>query len=72
MFAGEGRLEEYFDRKARLVAEHDGHDSLVTVVALQPSRLDSARHSRGDSMLFEEPSPRLSGDKWDRGSKKDR
>ena len=25
-FAGEGRLEELFDRKARLVAEHDGHD----------------------------------------------
>jgi hypothetical protein len=27
-FAGEGRLEELFDRKARLVAEHDGHDLL--------------------------------------------
>jgi hypothetical protein len=28
VFAGEGRLEEFFDRKARLVAEHDGHDLL--------------------------------------------
>jgi hypothetical protein len=28
VFAGEGRLEELFDRKARLVAEHDGHDLL--------------------------------------------
>jgi len=28
VFADEGRLEELFDRKARLVAEHDGHDLL--------------------------------------------
>jgi|AntAceMinimDraft_5_1070358.scaffolds.fasta_scaffold255676_1 hypothetical protein len=28
VFAGEGRLEELFDRKARLVAEHDGYDLL--------------------------------------------
>jgi hypothetical protein len=28
VFAGEGRLEELFDRKARPVAEPDGHDLL--------------------------------------------
>ena len=28
VFAGEGRLEGLFDRKARLVAEHDGHGLL--------------------------------------------
>jgi hypothetical protein len=28
VFAGEGRLEELFDRKARLVAVHDGHGLL--------------------------------------------
>jgi hypothetical protein len=28
VFAGEGRLEELFDRKARLVAIFDGHDLL--------------------------------------------
>jgi hypothetical protein len=29
VFAGEGRLEELLDRKARLVADHDGHDLRV-------------------------------------------
>jgi hypothetical protein len=28
VFAGEGRLEELFDRKARPVAGRDGHDLL--------------------------------------------
>jgi hypothetical protein len=28
VFAGEGRLEEFFDPKARLVAENNGHDLL--------------------------------------------
>ena len=29
VFAGEGRLEELFDQKARLVAISDGHDLLI-------------------------------------------
>jgi hypothetical protein len=35
VFAGEGRLEELFDQKARPVAGHDGHmTSLATAAAL--------------------------------------
>jgi hypothetical protein len=29
-----------------------------------------SRHPRGDSMLFEEPAPRMFGDKWGRGPKR--
>jgi hypothetical protein len=42
VFAGEGRLEELFDRKARLVAENDGHDLLGhrSSLAMVGGRLD--------------------------------